>query len=281
MTEDKFATIDGKAIIELKGSSKTSKHTVQPAWDSTISWWAGVPRLSEDDKKKLDFWIDEKTKIVLKDGITFDLSKPIDAANWKWIRYCKIVAASIDDLLDTPEAMFYVHIEDREAKQKNTRSMNKFEAQKFVIEDSIENYASRCLLLGMDFEGESPEVMREYLLEKALESPAEIKRIYTSKNLSIHLLYLTARKKGLIIESRGVMMYDHHILGVNDEAAIAYLQDPDSKGIVELLERAANPDYFSNEVTKKEKVELVTENAEGEEEEAKEPKKNYGFQKKK
>jgi len=277
MTEDKFTTIEANSVIELKSASKTAKQIVQPAWNATIGWWAGVPRLSEDDKKKLDFWVDEKSKMVLKDGITFNLSNPIDKANWEWIRYCKQVAASVDDLLHSPEAMFYVHIEGREAKQKNSRSIAKFEAQKFVIDDAMENYASRCLLLGMDFEGESPEVMREFLLEKAMETPEDVKRIYTSKNLSIHLLYLTAKKKSLIKESRGVMMYDHHILGVNDEAAIAYLQDPDSKGIVELLERATKPEYFTEKKTTAK--ETVAENT-SDDGEVEEPKKKFGFQKK-
>lgn len=272
MTEDKFKTIDARSVIELKGASKTSKHTVQPAYDPKTNWWAGVPRLSEDDKKKLDFWVDKNTKLVLRDGITFNLNDPIEKANWEWVRYCKAVAASVDDLLNSPEAMFYVHIEDREAKQKNMRSHAKFEAQRFVMDDSIENYLSRCLLLGMDFENESPEVMKEFLLEKALDSPEDIKRIYTSKNLSIHLLYLTAKKKGLIKESRGVMMYDHHILGVNDEAAIAYLQDPDSNGIAELLERSTKPEYFAEK-----KVTVV----ETETEESVEEPKKHGFQKKK
>jgi len=277
MTEDKFKLIGDKDIIELKGVAKQAKHKVQPAKDPKTNWYAGLDRLSDEDKRGLKFFTTPDSTVTLRDGMIFDLSNEIDAANWKWVRHCKAVAASLDDLLESPEAMFYVHIEGREAKKKNTRSEARFLAQKFVMEDSIDNYASRCLLLGMDFEGESAEVMKEYLLEQAIEKPESIVRIYTSKNLAIQLLYLTAKKQGKIREQNGALRYDLHVLGINDDTAIAYLQEPDSKGIVELLERDVNPQYFT---AKKEKVAEV-EVADNDESEEKEEPKKFGFQKKK
>jgi len=64
--------------------------------------------------------------------------------------------------------------------------------------------------------------------------------------------------------------------GLVTEAGIAYLQDPDSKGIVELLERATKPEYFTEKKTAAK--ETVGENTS--DDEVEEPKKKFGFQKK-
>lgn len=274
MTKDKFDSISDRDVIILKATAKNAKHTVQPAFDPKVNWYAGVPRLSEDDKKKLDFWVDKNSKLTLVDNITFDLSNSIDKANWEWVRHCRAVAASVEDLLQSPEAMFYVHIEDREAREKNKKSEIAYKAQKFIMEDSTDNYSGRCLLLGMDMEDQSTELMKEFLLERAKTDAEEIIRIYSSKNLAIQLLFLTAKKQGKIIEANGVLRYGTSILGVSEEASIAFLQEPDNKELVKLMERDVNPQYFGDMKTSK------TESESTEETESEEPKKNYNFKKK-
>ena len=41
-------------IIRLKSVYKTGKTTVQPVRDSITNWYKGVPRLSEEEKRKLE-----------------------------------------------------------------------------------------------------------------------------------------------------------------------------------------------------------------------------------
>lgn len=254
-------------IIEIKSVFKTGKHIIQPAWDANTGWYAGVERLSDEEKKSRNYYITVgetkersrlNTKLTLKDGLIFDLSKEVDALNWKWVRECKEVAMSMKEA-QSGKSLFYVHIDGREAEVSNAKSDNIFEAMKHVMEDPTTNYSNRALLLGMEMDGESPAVIKEFLLEKARKKPMEILRVYRDKSMKINLLYVKAKQKGVITvnSTDGVVKYgDRNILGYSDDSAIAFLQtNPD---ILELLEREVSPEYFSSKQEKaKDKVKMT------------------------
>jgi len=74
-------------ILEIKSIYKNGKTTVQPVKDPLSGWYKGVPRLSEDDKRKLKFWAEPDSKFVLKEGVIFDLNKEEHRVIWEWIKY--------------------------------------------------------------------------------------------------------------------------------------------------------------------------------------------------
>jgi len=51
-------------VIELRSVFKTSKTTIQPVPDG-MGWWLGLPRLSEEDKRKLTYWAEPDSKFVI------------------------------------------------------------------------------------------------------------------------------------------------------------------------------------------------------------------------
>lgn len=137
-----------------------------------------------------------------------------------------------------------MHIEGREAEAANTKTELIFEALKCIMEDATTNYVNRALLLDMDMSAEPVAVIKEYLLELAKKDPKKILNIYRSKSLRINLLYMQAKKAGIIVPDRGngVIKYGVNVLGVSDESSIAFLQmNPD---LMELLERELKPEYF-------------------------------------
>jgi len=245
-------------IIEIKSVYKTGKHTIQPAFDAKIGWWAGVDRLTEDDKKGLRYYVKvglkgeherENTRIVLQEGLTFNLTNEVDRTNWMWVKECKdVLAMSLQDA-QSSKALFYVHIEGRESEISNKKTELQFKAMTLVMEDPTTNYVNRALLLGMDMEHERPSTIKEFLLEKAKDKPTEIIRVYEGNTMKLHLLYLMAKKANQItVGSDNVIKYKEHILGMSDDSAVAYLQS--NKEILGLIERDVNPQYFEEKATK-------------------------------
>jgi hypothetical protein len=246
-------------IITLKSIYKTGKRTIQPHWDANSNWWAGVERLSDEEKKERKYYItvgktkDDarlNTKIVLQDGLTFDLSNSIDALNWKWVKHSQCIAPSFA-AAQSDKAEFYVYIAGREAEVSNTKTEQIFEAMQYVMQDPSTNYVNRALLLGIDMSEEPASNIKEYLLDKAKKSPISILRVYRDKSMRINLLFKQAQKENKIKSNPidGVVKYGETILGVSDESAIAFLQA--NKDLLEILERDVNPAYFKSKETKK------------------------------
>jgi len=241
-------------IIEIKSVFKTGKHTIQPAFDPKSGWWKGVSRLSEDDKRKLDYYVTVgetskersrlNTKIKLEDGFIFDLNKEVDRINWKWVRETKEVAMSFAEA-QRSKALFYVHIEGRESEMSVKKDEEMFKAMKLVLDDASTNYVDRALLLNMDMEGEKPSIIKEFLLSQAKKNPKSIFNVYRDKSMKINLLYLKAKRKGIIKVSEvdNVRKYGENIIGISDETCISFLQQ--NEDILELLERDINPDYYA------------------------------------
>jgi len=226
-----------KDVIVLKSVYKNGKYTVQPAKDPVKNWFHGVPRLSEDQKRNLEFWTTPESKLTLVDGMEFDLNDEIQSANWEWVKHLPCVSMSFDECQKTPSAQFYVHIAGREAREANKTSDLKFKAMKYIMEDSPVEYENRALLLDNDLTGESPEEIKTVLLGIAERQPTRIIAAYEAKNANIKLLYIKAKQKGILEIKDGVILFGSYILGVNQESAIAFLQTKEHEQILKLLEK--------------------------------------------
>jgi hypothetical protein len=252
-------------IIEIRSVYKDGKHTIQPAFNPKTGWYEGVARLSEEDKKSKTYYVTvgeveknayKNTKIKLENGYIFNLNDPIDAINWEWVKHVSCLAMSFAEAQQS-KALFYVHIEGREAEEENKVTEDMYEAIKLVMEDPITNYENRALLLGLDMEGEEPATIKSFLLETAKKTPKKIFRIYRDNAMKIYLLFAKALKRGVIIkdEAQSVFRYGNHILGVTEDASIAWLQQQED--ILELLERDVNPEYFAKQQDKVDRKDLA------------------------
>jgi len=138
-------------IIELRSINKEVEVWIEPAWDGTTSWWAGIANLSEEEKKGRPHYVkmssDPKeavhnAKIKASHGHIFDLSKAMDRLNWAWVKHSPEVAMSLDEA-QSSKASFYVHIEGIEASKSNKLVELNHEARGRIIADPTSNYVNR------------------------------------------------------------------------------------------------------------------------------------------
>lgn len=254
-------------VIQIKSIYKNGKRSIQPALDSSTGWWAGVERLSDEEKKERKYYVTVgetgerdrlNTTVVLKDGLEFDLNTLRDRTNWGWVKYCPALEMSFESAQKS-KCEFYVHIEGRESEKSNKASENVFDAMKCIMEDAATEYPNKALLLGVDLSHEPSATIKEFLLSRAKKNPAEILNLYRNKSMRINLLYVKAKQKGLIKKNNedGVIKYGVTILGITEDSAIAYLQQ--NRDILELLDRDVNPNHISREEPKVEDVDLLAD----------------------
>ncbi len=235
-------------IIVLKSVFKQGKTTVQPVADG-MGWYKGIPRLSEDEKRALVHWAEPESKFVIKEGTTFNLNDDAQRITWNWVQFSPCICATKDEVQHTPGAEFYIHLENEEAKANVSKMELKFKATEYVLKDNSVNYPMRAELLGVNMDGESPIIIKDYLMEMADKSPEKILGIYAAKDISIRLLLLKALKKQIIrIGDGGLYMYGSNVLGTTETTSISWLANPDNAEIVKVLQREVDPNYFKKTI---------------------------------
>lgn len=244
-------------VIVIKSVFKTGKTTVQPVTDGT-GWYKGVDRLSEDDKRKRTHWAEPTSKFIIKDGVTFNLNDEAQRITWEWVKHSPCIAESEDACQHTPGAEFYVYLENEVAAKNITRRELKYKAIECVLKDNSVNYPSRAELLGVNMDYARPSVIKDFLLDQAELTPEKVLAIYEGADVSVRLLLLEARKKGVVVvDQTGFFRYGNVVLGMSEKAAVDWLQDKDHKHIIAMIEKETNPEYFAAEPEQKE-AERVT-----------------------
>lgn len=250
----------GTKLITLKSVWKQGKCTVQPVPDGR-GWYLGIPRLTDEDKRKLKYWADKNARCVLMDGLTFDLSEESQRVTWGWVKHCVEIAATLEDTQSIKQAEFYIHIvEDEAAKSVAKRSLV-YQAMRYINEDDERNLKDRATILGVNMQEDSTIVVMDYLMEMAQHNPQKVVDSYENKFIALKLLMLSALDKNIIKYDGSIYRHGNTVLGVSENAAFEYLKRPDNKAIVALIEREVHPEYFINsKVTRNQYDELVVEN---------------------
>jgi hypothetical protein len=238
-------------VIRLKSVYKTGKTTVQPVKDRLTGWYKGIPRLSDDDKRKMVYWAEPTSKFVIQDGTTFDLNDPAQKVIWNWVKHCPCIAESEEDCQFTSGAEFFIYLENKQAETSVSRKERRYKANKYIMEDNSVNYPMRASLLGVSMEGDSPVVIKDFLLTQADQNPDKVLALYEGHDISLRLLLLKARKLNVITtDQAGLFRYGNTVLGMTEQSVIAWMQDSGNKHLVEMLEREVNPEYFPKEPEK-------------------------------
>lgn len=237
--------------IVLKSIYKQGRLTLQPVFDPKMRWYLGVDRLSEEDKKGLTYWVEPTSKIRVEEGTEFNLNDDIDRLNWEWVKHSPRIAHSFEDAQRSKVALFYVHVEEDEAEKSVETTSELFEAMKYVIEDDPTNYSDRARLLGVDMKGNSPMVIKDFLLSEAKRDSKKVINAYTSNSVSMQLLFYKGLDAGIIKSDNGVYKYGSQILGVSIEASVAFMQAPGNSSLAEQMELEINPEVASKEVHEK------------------------------
>jgi hypothetical protein len=85
----------------------------------------------------------------------------------------------------------------------------------------------------------------DYLRQVAERDPEKIINLYTGGDTAIRLLFIEARDKHIIVYKDKLYIYaDNIVLGANDEAAIAYLKDPNHANVCKLIKQDTYPELM-------------------------------------
>jgi len=212
----KFRAVLGKTQGKLNvcpGKSKTTKRLL------------GVQLMSEEKRRTATYVIDEETNLDIFDGFEIDLDNSIDAMNWEWLKFLPELVPSLEDSYDTPLALFYVENLHKDTEDRIQKRKVKEIAFQYLSNSTPPKKAEICRIMGVDSTYMTPLDLEDYLGEMADTSPAKIVAAYEDKLIKIKLfLYALLDKKIIIKDQDGVYSWGGIILGVNEKAALEWLQ---------------------------------------------------------
>lgn len=234
--------------------------------------------LSEDDKmaySKGKVFLPENEPIVIQHGTTFDLTNPLQAAQWEAIKHSKMIAKersakddngnyvidgamSIVDHYDNPRGRYglaELYIE-RPGKAAETRvSIAKLihKAESLIFEDTIQHQILICKLFEKDMSHAHPSDVEEYLLTQARKYPEKLIKFYSAEESSIRLLIITAKEKGVIATKQDGMYYADIKLGSNLDLVTDRLKV--DKTMREEIKRETYPELETKKTAAKKKEE--------------------------
>lgn len=85
----------------------------------------------------------------------------------------------------------------------------------------------------------------DYLYKRAEKNPDEIIELYTSSDMSLKLLIIDAKERGVILKKDGMYMYADTILGATDDAVILFFKIPSNQRILNQIKFEVYPEYAS------------------------------------
>jgi len=224
-----------KAVYKSAGAL-----TVCPVKDpDRPSFYLGVERLSEDEKRNRDYYVEPETlKLKIKDGKVFDLSKIVDRLNWEWVKYCPEIVMSYEEAqMSGIEVRLYVQIQEVESQKTLSRINLKLKALNLVDADEAMNYSARTRLLGMDMRGQTSLSQKEFLMEEAERHPQKVINVYNSDTIGIRLLVLNALDKGIITYDQSIYSYNTVSLGMSEDAVVEFLTRTVNRPVRDLVQQ--------------------------------------------
>jgi hypothetical protein len=208
--------------------------------------------LSEADKKdysKGAVFIGENEYIVVKHGSTFDLTDPLQAAQWECIKNSKIIAkertardsngALIIDggkpIVDQYQnakgryglAELYIERPGKTAQYKNDIRKLILKAQNLVNEDNQAHRIMICKLFEKNMENAHPSDVEDYLMTQAEKYPDKIIKYYNTEEAAVRLLLIMARDKKILQQRQDGLYYADIKLGSNLDLAVEMLKHND------------------------------------------------------
>lgn len=213
--------------------------------------------LSQDEMNDpmRDYFIAEDADIVVTDGTTFDLSDPLQYNKWMCIRDSDLIVPSRDTrnvdgtlAIDGNKVRYgiaelYVDVPGEESERSVSKKKKITEAWTYIGKDSKSGRLTRCKLLGKDMSNAPDSDVEDYLYQRAQANPDEVIELYKGGDMSLKLLLIEAKQKGIIVRKDGMFTYADNILGATDEAVILFFKIPLNKPIVEQISFETFPEY--------------------------------------
>ena len=197
-------------------------------------------------------------------GKTYNLDNIWDKAEWEAVQNCPLIAPSRDAkdkngnlIIDGTRATInkparygvaelYIDRPGLEVQKRVSRKKLIFKASSLIYSDEkgVDGRLMKVELLGKDMSNQSDADVTDFLIRVAEKDPEKIINIYEDTNLPIRLLFVHAKKKGIIHIKNKMFMYGEVMLGATEDAAVAYLISPSNKSVVDMISKETYPEYY-------------------------------------
>lgn len=211
-----------------------------------------------------DYFIPEDMLIEIYSGKTFDLDDPLERNLWECIKNNPVIAPERDArdsngvlLIDGTQerygrADFYIEREGAASQKRVSRIQLVTKAYTFIEQDTAAGRLTKCKLLGKAMRNQPDSDIQDYLYSRAERNPNEIIELYTGSDQALKLLTIDAKEKRILTSESGIWMFGDTMVGVNDEAIIMYLKNPDNKSVLDNIKALTYPEFVSK-ITKNKK----------------------------
>jgi desulfoferrodoxin (superoxide reductase-like protein) len=198
--------------------------------------------LSEAEKKKLPFVVQNDTAVKLTDGMIMHLDSPKDQINWEWLKKHPYITMT---KLATPpkDAAFYVFDPTKNAVERSSREKrrNKVMAQVYDLSETELRALAGALGIGTG-SGLLIEQLETYVSDRVNADIASVEKLLGRRELiAAKFLYFQARNKSIIVKSNGWIKYGEDLrMGVTDDEAVEFMLLPENEEVVLAIRQSLN-----------------------------------------
>lgn len=273
-------------IIVLKSTyNKTPGITIkiEPCKDPNGRWPECIRQvnangdmiLSEQDIKEQNnknrVFLPANEPIEVHHGTIFHLNDPLQSAQWEAIKWSKLIAkerderdingnyvidgaASIVDRYGNPKGTYglaelYVERPGKVAKLRNDSRRKIYQAQKLVLEDSLDHMIMICRLFDKDMRTANANDIEDYLMTKAEKQPDLIIKYYEAEESKIQLLLIMAMDRKVVEKRVDGFYYGDMKLGSTKDYVADMLKS--NKELYENIKKETFPEMTPIKSTKK------------------------------
>lgn len=210
-----------------------------------------------------DYFIPEDMLIEVHSGKTFNLDDPMERNLWEAIKDNPVIAPERDArdsngvlLIDGTQerygrADFYIEREGAASQKRVSRIQLVTKAYTFIEQDTAAGRLTKCKLLGKAMRNQPDSDIQDYLYSRAEKNPNEIIELYTGSDQALKLLVIDAKEKRVLVLENGIWMFGDTMVGVNDDAVILYLKNPDNKALLDNIKALTYPEFASKAIKNK------------------------------
>lgn len=238
-------------IIMFKPVFGVGELKLYPPVTANTKRLVGVYHASDQEVKQLSYVVTEETARIIKNGTRLDLSDPMDATDWLWIKLSRGIAMSREEAMSDPDAFYYVYDEALESEKSLRYSDCVRKAMNYVGETPDTKLARVARLLDSKMDRLKPYQIREFLYRQArhddINKVIDLIDIYEDPDADDTLFFLNLFDNGYIIDRGGVFTFEDINLGDTKEKVVAFLQNPSNKNVRNTMHRKLHPEFFDDE----------------------------------
>lgn len=218
-----------------------------------------------------EYFVKETDSFVVKSGTDFDLSNDVEKKNWEAIKFSDLIFDSkgkfdekgnvvVEPTDKIPaSAIFTVERIADETKKRNDSKRLKNKALNFIYQDSDTGLALKAKVLGCFIKNSTREEIEEFVTNFAEKNPEKVIELYTGSDMKLHLIFLYAKEKNILINKGGIYVYgESNMIGRTEDDCVKFFKEPNNKVITDKIIKELS-DVLKDVEDKKEATQETTQ----------------------